>query len=996
MKRILSMGLVTSLVIGWIGFSIAQPVSEQLEKAVYLEETVGDLDVAVEMYKKIVAEGSSNREYIARALHRLGCCYLKQGKKEQAKQSLEQLVQQYPEQEKLAQSAKMKLSGFSERSGFLPLFQAVERIVYDDGARKDTFIDFDTGKLYYLTEDLKKHSNPFEAFREMGVDACCETSNRGPGLYGGDMIVLPVVGEAWNNDKLVQGYMNDLKQGTPGSPVILSAKGELPAAYLFKTREGSTGILQILELQNGKSPRFVRIQHKLLEYGTSSISQEQRIEAEEVSAQGWKLWQQRDLEQAEKTFQKALQLDPKHEHAWNGLGWSRFNQGRPQAAKIAFEKCIELNPKHSGALNGLGWIAKGEGHTEEAIRFWNRAIEASPGATASLSGLATTYMEMKQYDEAAKVYEKWLEVEPDNAQVKAGLESARKGNPAVDAANLPVLIKELSNPDAPQFEALNRIIDIGAPAVPMLIKEMQTSDNWQIPKALGAIGDVRAIPPLIDKLEKCNESPMREVVVEALGRLSDKDLGTDAKAWRKWWDSEGAKIKAKSREKEEIQYSNPPSKDEIIQKRKQAMAEGDLIAAIDGEMQRVMLRKLNNNPWMDKIPLAGLYTDYAKQHRPSKQTQEDLEQAIKAYLEQHSTDRDYAWRLYNLLAAQAEDLNQLEKAVTYLDKALDAYPEKDYADPSRYSGFQHLVNHRAELTWRTEGVEAAERFAIERLESDPRFEYFSKIWWEREYKNANLQHRIGPLLEKLKQAYRRRITKFPKRAEYAEAYFRQITAEGEREEALSKGDLIALIDAKMKTIVNMKGNPWKDKNALDGEYESFVKQVQPDADRKQAEVKRVLVYLEKHRGEEDYKWRILHLLSLMTLDLDQKAAAADYLDRALEGYPLSEYPSPASYSKFQHLMNDRAAVLWDMEGVEAAERFIVQQMKTNPRFEYFFDNFWKKQYQKTDQSERLLPLLDKIDAAYGERIQRFPHRKELYEKYRANLSKERQQMATKD
>ena len=102
------------------------------------------------------------------------------------------------------------------------------------------------------------------------------------------------------------------------------------------------------------------------------------------------------------------------------------------------------------------------------------------------------------------------------------------------------LIAELSDPNAPRFVALNRLIRIGAPAVPMLIDEMPTNMNWQIPKALGAIGDKRAILPLIEKLETSDFSPMREVVGEALERITGQKLGVAAEQWRAWWEGQKA------------------------------------------------------------------------------------------------------------------------------------------------------------------------------------------------------------------------------------------------------------------------------------------------------------------------------------------------------------------------------------------------------------------------------------------------------------------------
>jgi len=266
------------------------------------------------------------------------------------------------------------------------------------------------------------------------------------------------------------------------------------------------------------------------------ISEADRIDAEGLSSKGWQLWQERKLVEAEDIFKQAIQKDKANANAWNGLGWSQFNQGKPLNAMVSFEKCLKIQPEHPAALNGLGWIAKEQGKVNEAIDYWNKAVAAAPGTTAALHGLATTYMEMEQYDKAVYVYQRWLAVEPNNAQVKADLKRAKSRKPVVELSDLPGLITELSDPNAPRFQALNRIIKLGSAAVPTLIKEMKTSDNWQIPKALGAIADQRAVLPLIEKLEKSDHPPMPQVIGEALERITGQKFGTSKEQWRKWWE----------------------------------------------------------------------------------------------------------------------------------------------------------------------------------------------------------------------------------------------------------------------------------------------------------------------------------------------------------------------------------------------------------------------------------------------------------------------------
>jgi prepilin-type processing-associated H-X9-DG protein len=155
------------------------------------------------------------------------------------------------------------------------------------------------------------------------------------------------------------------------------------------------------------------------------VGKADKLASEDLTAEGWALWRQRKLAEAEKKFKLAAKKDPTNDGAYQGLGWAQLNQGKKLNAKKSFEKCVDINPKNSAALNGLGWIAHGRGNKDEAIGWWEKAVTAQPGATASLSGLTQVYMERKQYDEAIKYYNMWLAVEPGNSQAKAGLKEAQ-------------------------------------------------------------------------------------------------------------------------------------------------------------------------------------------------------------------------------------------------------------------------------------------------------------------------------------------------------------------------------------------------------------------------------------------------------------------------------------------------------------------------------------------------------------------------------------------
>jgi hypothetical protein len=64
MARVLFPALVAVLLAASPGVA-AQSASQLLEKGIYAEETVGDLDGAIKIYKQIVAEAKANREFAA-------------------------------------------------------------------------------------------------------------------------------------------------------------------------------------------------------------------------------------------------------------------------------------------------------------------------------------------------------------------------------------------------------------------------------------------------------------------------------------------------------------------------------------------------------------------------------------------------------------------------------------------------------------------------------------------------------------------------------------------------------------------------------------------------------------------------------------------------------------------------------------------------------------------------------------------------------------------
>ena len=109
-----------TLRIGWLilgallaagGTARAQSVSDLLQKGIYTQETVGDLDAAIKIYRQILTTAKETRSYAAQAQYRLGLCLLQKGDQGGAVKAFEQLIADYPEETELVAKARERIPG---------------------------------------------------------------------------------------------------------------------------------------------------------------------------------------------------------------------------------------------------------------------------------------------------------------------------------------------------------------------------------------------------------------------------------------------------------------------------------------------------------------------------------------------------------------------------------------------------------------------------------------------------------------------------------------------------------------------------------------------------------------------------------------------------------------------------------------------------------------------------------------------------------------------
>ena len=101
---------VSVLALGLFSAARAETASVLLEKGIYTEQTVGDLDAAIKIYQQIIDDPEANGQYAAEATYRLGTCHLKKKQQAEAVKAFRALVREHPDQEQWVAKAKLRLA----------------------------------------------------------------------------------------------------------------------------------------------------------------------------------------------------------------------------------------------------------------------------------------------------------------------------------------------------------------------------------------------------------------------------------------------------------------------------------------------------------------------------------------------------------------------------------------------------------------------------------------------------------------------------------------------------------------------------------------------------------------------------------------------------------------------------------------------------------------------------------------------------------------------
>lgn len=148
------------------------------------------------------------------------------------------------------------------------------------------------------------------------------------------------------------------------------------------------GCAELRELRKPEQPPYQNpFYAKYLNTGSTLDAQINRtlegLRADEKNAQlhnelGALLVQKGFAKDAEREFERAVDLDGDYYQAWYNLGLIRASHGEEGGARRAFERTVHYKPGHAMALFQLGVIEEQLKHTDRAIDLYAKALSINP------------------------------------------------------------------------------------------------------------------------------------------------------------------------------------------------------------------------------------------------------------------------------------------------------------------------------------------------------------------------------------------------------------------------------------------------------------------------------------------------------------------------------------------------------------------------------------------------------------------------------------------
>jgi tetratricopeptide (TPR) repeat protein len=136
---------------------------------------------------------------------------------------------------------------------------------------------------------------------------------------------------------------------------------------------------------------------------------------------GLSAWKSGDFVKAEKAFDKALSIDPKHVKSLVNASRLFIDQKRYDDAVDRLTRAAEVDPESAEVQRLLGRTYHVQGKTEESIEAYEHAIDLNEDDAWSMNNLGLVLLEAKRIDEALPLFLRAVELKKNVAEFQNNL-----------------------------------------------------------------------------------------------------------------------------------------------------------------------------------------------------------------------------------------------------------------------------------------------------------------------------------------------------------------------------------------------------------------------------------------------------------------------------------------------------------------------------------------------------------------------------------------------
>lgn len=120
----------------------------------------------------------------------------------------------------------------------------------------------------------------------------------------------------------------------------------------------------------------------------------------------------RTMDDAERLYQQAVQLDPWLGIAYTNLGNIRFRRQDTEGAEVLYRKALEIDGRQPEAQYNLGYVMLERGQPELSVPLFLGAIASDPKFSDAYFNLAMAYEQIGETQKARPYWKSYIALEP--------------------------------------------------------------------------------------------------------------------------------------------------------------------------------------------------------------------------------------------------------------------------------------------------------------------------------------------------------------------------------------------------------------------------------------------------------------------------------------------------------------------------------------------------------------------------------------------------------